>query len=121
MSNWTWIWGDLPMIITSDEVTSENHWQIASLVTQKSLFTVTNVLFYFLHAIWCPEHTILLKQLSIADLAIVPKDSFSDLVLWCHHSWSVTSRECRTLALWRHISRLFMHLQIGTKAMFTSE
>ena len=62
------------MIFTSDEVTSENHWQIASRVTQKSLFTVTNVLFYFLHAIWCPEHTIPLKQLSIADFAIVAKD-----------------------------------------------
>ena len=35
-------------------VTSENYWQIASRVTQKSLFTVTNVLFYFLHAISCP-------------------------------------------------------------------
>ena len=41
----------------------------------KSLFTVTNVLFYFLHAIWCPEHTILQKQLSIVDFAIVAKDS----------------------------------------------
>ena len=50
-------------IITSDEVTSENHWQIASRVTQKSLFTVTNVLFYFLHAILCPEHTILVKTI----------------------------------------------------------
>ena len=49
------------MIFASDEVTRENHWQIASLMTQKSLFTVTNVLFYFLHAILCPEHTILLK------------------------------------------------------------
>ena len=51
------------MIFTSDEVTSENHWQIASRVTQKSLFTVTNVLFYFLHAILCPEHTILIKTI----------------------------------------------------------
>ena len=34
-----------------------------------------NVLFYFLHVIWCPEHTIQLKQLSIADFAIVAKDS----------------------------------------------
>ena len=46
---------------------------------------------------------------------------FSDLVLWRHHSWSVTSRECRTLALWRHIRRLFSHAQIGAKAIFTSE
>ena len=46
---------------------------------------------------------------------------FSDLVLWRHHRWSVTSRECRTLALWRHIRRLFLHAQIGAKAIFTSE
>ena len=48
-------WGDLPIIFTSDVVTSENHWQFASRVTQKSLFTVTNVLFYLLHAMLCPE------------------------------------------------------------------
>ena len=47
----------------------------ASRVTQKSLFTVTNVLFYFFHAIWCHDHTIPLKQLSSADFAIVAKDS----------------------------------------------
>ena len=35
---------------------------------------VTNVLFYFLHVICCPEHTIPLKQLSIADFAILAKD-----------------------------------------------
>ena len=77
-SFWGHEWGDLPIIFTRDEVTSENHWQIASPVTPKSLFTVTKVLFYFLHAIWCPEHTIPLKQLSwlsIADFAIVAKDS----------------------------------------------
>ena len=51
------------MIFTSDEVTSENYWQIASRVTPKSLFTVTNVLFYFLHVILCPEHTVLLKTI----------------------------------------------------------
>ena len=28
-------WGDLPMIFTSDDITSENHWQITSLVTKK--------------------------------------------------------------------------------------
>ena len=68
-------WGDLPMIFTSDGVTRENQWQIASRVTPKSLFKVTNVSFYFLHAIWCPEHTIPLKQLSIADFAIAATDS----------------------------------------------
>ena len=69
-------WGDLLIIFTSDEVASENHWHIASRMTQKSLFTVTNVLFNFLHAIWCPEHPIPPKQnLSIADFAVVAKDS----------------------------------------------
>ena len=47
-------WGDLPIIFTSDEVTGENYWKIASRVTQKSLFTVTKVLLYFLHAILRP-------------------------------------------------------------------
>ena len=51
------------MIFTSDEVTSENHWQITSPVTKRSLFMVTNVLFYFLHAILCFEHTIPLKTI----------------------------------------------------------
>ena len=46
-------WGDFPMIFTSDE----NH--LTS--DQKSLFTVTNVLFYFLHAILCLEHTVPLQ------------------------------------------------------------
>ena len=61
-------------MFTNDEVTSENLCQMSLRVTPKSLFTVTNVLFYFLHAILCPEHTIPLKQLSIADVAIVTKD-----------------------------------------------
>ena len=51
------------MIFTSDEVTSENHCRIASRVTKKSLFTVTNVLLYFLHAILCHEHTNSLRTL----------------------------------------------------------
>ena len=70
------------MIFTTDEVTSENHWQIASRVTQKSLFTVTNVLLYFLHAILCPgahnsaknHHRSLISQLS-------PRTAFSDFAL----------------------------------------
>ena len=49
------LWCDLPMILTSDFVTPENHWQIASLVTQKSLFTVTHALFI----ITCLSHQIL--------------------------------------------------------------
>ena len=62
------------MIFTSDEVASENHWEIASRVTQKSLFTATNILFYFLHAILYPERMMSLKQWPIAYLFIVAKD-----------------------------------------------
>ena len=46
---------------------------------------------------------------------------FSDLTLWRHNSWSVTSHEREVRALWRHIRRLFLHAQIGAKAIFTSE
>ena len=46
--------GDSAMIFTSDEVTRENHCRAESHHEwQKSLFTVTNPLFYFLHAIPC--------------------------------------------------------------------
>ena len=36
-----------------------------------------------------------------------PGTVFSDLTLWRHHSWSVTSCEREALALWRNIQRLF--------------
>ena len=60
--------GILPIIFKSDEVMSENYWQIASRVTQKSLFTVTDVLFYFLHTILRPW------MHKIVDFAIVARD-----------------------------------------------
>ena len=41
------------MILTHDFVIRENHWQIASLVTQKSLFTVTHAVFFiYCHAVY---------------------------------------------------------------------
>ena len=127
-------------------VTRENHWQIASLMTQKSLFTVTNgshswkslanrpthdpkivihgneciILFlrrYFMS--WThnsPENN---HQSLISQPS--PRTVVSDLALWRHHSGSVTSRESEILALWRHICRLLLHAQIGAKAIFTSE
>ena len=51
-------------------------------------------------------------------LPLSPRTVFSDLALWRHNNWSVTSRE---LALWRHIRRFFLHVQIGANAIFTSE
>ena len=58
----------------------------------KSIFIVMNVLLYFLHAILCPEHTILLKSnYPSLILHLSLRTAFSDLALWCDHSWSVTS------------------------------
>ena len=64
-------------------------------MTQKLLFTVTNVLFYFLYAILCPEHTIPLKQWSITDFAIVVKDG----IFWLS---TVTSPQliCDVMRTW---------------------
>ena len=106
------------MIFTSDEVTSENHWQITSWVTEKSLFTVTNVSFYFSHAILCPERIIPLKQPSSIHFSIVAKDGLFSLSIVTSPQ---LSHEREILALWRHIRRLFLHSQIDTKTIFASE
>ena len=82
-------WKSLANYLTSDQI---------------SLFMVTNVLFYFLHAVLCPEHTVPLK--TIVDRSVChcrqhgQGRSFSALALWRHHSWPVTSREREILALW---------------------
>ena len=61
-------------------------------------------------------------QSSISHLAIVNKNG---LFLNRHCDvitvQSLTSREREVLALWRHIRRFYLHAQIGTKAIFTSE
>ena len=51
----------------------------------------------------------------------LPRAVFSELALWRHYNWSVTSCEHEILVLWRHIRRLSLHMQIGAKAIFTSE
>ena len=61
---------------------------------KKSLLTVTNALFHFLHAILCPwMHNFAGNNywLSIPPLSL--RTEFSDLALWRHHIWYVTSRE----------------------------
>ena len=70
IKNNAWVTVNNDFLVTSgvicqwfDEVTSKNHWQITSRVTKKSLFTVTNVLFYFLHAILYLEHTVPLRTI----------------------------------------------------------
>ena len=67
-------WGDLPIIFMCDEVTSQKYWQIASRVTQKSLYTVTSVSFYFLRAMLCLWTHNSARNTSITTFAIVAKD-----------------------------------------------
>ena len=94
---------------------------MASRVTQKSLFTVTNILFYFLHAILCPWTHNSVKKVTIADFAIVAKDGlfwFSivmSLQLFC----GVT--RTRVTGIVTSYSSIVLALQIGAKAIFTSE
>ena len=120
IKNNAWVTVNNDFWVTSEAICQS----LANRITSdpKSLFTVTNVLFYFLHAMLCPwthnsaknNHRSLISLLS-------PKTVVSDLALWRHRSGSVTSRERKILALWRHICRLFLHAQIGAKAIFTSE
>ena len=56
-------WGDLPIVFTSDEITTEIHWKKHEW--PKIVTYGTNVLFYFVHAILCPGHTIPLKTITI--------------------------------------------------------
>ena len=60
------------------------------------------------------NHRLLISPVSLRTV-------FSDLALWRHHSWSVTSRELEVLALWQNIRGLFLHAQIGTNIIFTNE
>ena len=86
-------WKSLPNRLTSDK---------------KSSFTVTNVLFYFLHANLCFEQTIPLKTGS-GRLFHHCRQDRAFLTWYCDVTtvWSVTSHEGGVLALWRHIRRLF--------------
>ena len=69
---------------------------------KKSLFTITNVLFYFLHAILCPEHTIPLKT-------IIDR-SFRN----CCQGWSFLMKHCdvTTVDLWRQVDATSWHCDV---------
>ena len=123
-------WDDLPIIFTSDGVTGEN--DLSMIVTsdevkiidkshhelrKKSSFSVTNDYFISCTLSFILNTQFRWKQSPTAHFTIVAKDSIS---LWRHHSWSVTS-QLNAKSLWRHIRRLFLHAQIGAKAIFTCE
>ena len=51
------------MIFTSDEVTSENRWQITSRVTKNIIHGNEYIVLFLARYFFSPEHTILLKTI----------------------------------------------------------
>ena len=80
-------WKSLPNRLTGDK---------------KSLFTVTNVLFYFLHAILCHEHTNPLKT--------IIERPFRH----CCQGWHFLTQHCdvTTIHLWRHANARNWHCDV---------
>ena len=99
---WITIFGSRARRFANDFHKKPSHeWKsLANRITSdpKIAIHVMNVLFYFLHAILCPENKIPIKKLLISDFIIVAKDGLF-LVFWRHHSSSAMSRKCRVLAL----------------------
>ena len=92
-----------------------------SRVTEKLVFTVTYTFFIFLSAILNPDRAHKpAKNHRLPISPFSPMTVFTGLALWRHHISIVTSREREILVLWRHICRLFLHAQIGAKAIFAS-
>ena len=57
-----YLWCDLPMIFTFDFVAHENHLQITSLVTTKSIFMVTHASFYIDFHVVASSSTVLFNE-----------------------------------------------------------
>ena len=114
-------WGDLPIFswVTKSWVKiigkSLHEWsKIVIYGNEWIILFLTRYFMSWTHHSATNKHRLLISVLSLRTV-------FSDLTLWRHHSWSVTSREHEVLALWCHIHQLFLHTQIGAKAIFTSE
>ena len=113
---WCHEWGHLPINFMRDEVISENHWQIASQVIKKLLFTCNESIISFLtHYFMSQTHNSSKNYYWSLISPLLLRTILSDLALWRHGSRAVMSPECRVLALWHHISRLFLHAQIHAR------
>ena len=95
-------WKSLPSYLTSDK---------------KSVLTVISyTLAYIL-----TEHTNPLKNTRLLILPFSPRTASSDLALWRHHNSICDVTEREVLVLWRHIRRMFLHVQIDWMKIFISE
>ena len=92
----TSFWGlkgrDLPMILTSDEVTSENKWQI--LIRHRMYYFISYVLFYV------PNTHFRYKQPSTAHFTIATKGGLFQVSFCIHHD------------LWRHAIGRYLHCDL---------
>ena len=88
----------------------------ACRVAKKSLFIISQILYCFLYTILCYEHPNPLKTIIGRSFHHCRWTAFSNLALWRHHRWPITSHKSEALVwliLWRHIRRLFFHTEIG--------
>ena len=114
-------WGDLPIFswVTKSwvKIIGKSLHEWSKIVIYGNECIILFLTCYFMswtHHSATNKHRLLISVLSLRTV-------FSDLTLWRHHSWSVMSRKREVLALWCHIHQLFLHAQIGAKAIFTSE
>ena len=114
-------WSHLPMIFASDKVSSENHWQSTSQVIKNVIHGNECFILFLTCYLMSWRHNSAKKNRCLFLSPLSPRKIFSDLALWHHHDWSVWCHSNARLALWHHICRLFLHAQIGTNAIFTSE
>ena len=129
-------WGDLALIFMSDEVTSENHWWIASqawrlFLSQVRWFAMIFILWHSheLNRCWIVSWVTKNSAFTVTHTLF----HFLHAILWpdwAHKTaWhcdvttvqSVISHVYEVLALWRHIHQLFLHMQIWAWVIFTSE
>ena len=105
-------WGDLPIISWANRITSDP--QIVIHGNECIILFITRYFMSWTHNSAKNNYRLLISPLS-------PRTVFSGLTLWRHQSWSVTPCVRVVLALWCHIRRLLLHVQIGIKAIFISE
>ena len=123
------------MIITLDFITRENIWQIASLVTPKSLFTVTHALFFIspVHSKWrycslAQSHQHQLHRWSIYryllfdfNCALAQGRDFKlrqEVFMWCDHDLNFDISATSTSADWM-LSHKLIELRINKQKTWT--
>ena len=100
---------------------NENLWQITSRVTlKKLLFTVTKVLFYFLHAVYV-SNTQFRQKSSIVHFAVVAKEDLFWLSIVTSPQLICDGTRTRGISIVTSYSPIVLAREIGANVVFTSE